>query len=182
MNARLWSVLVGVLAVPLPSLAQAGGGDSGGFGVGKGTVFWVSFAIMTAMIAASLVFVASALLRNPSWNLGDAVSEESSVQTGGVRPTMVASSSRLIALLGLLMIMGAFVGFAYYFLYSAFAGQMDRDQMKSVFYYLASGAVMFAPYLANQMQSAFSAFGIAGSPAAQPSPAGQQREADAPVG
>jgi hypothetical protein len=41
-----------------------------------------------------------------------------------------------MALLGLLNILGVFLGFGYYFLYAA-----------------------FAPYLANQLQSAFSSFG-----------------------
>jgi hypothetical protein len=31
--------------------------------------------------------------------------------------------------------------------------------MKSVIYYVFSGAVMFAPYLANQLQNAFRSFG-----------------------
>jgi hypothetical protein len=40
--------------------------------------------------------------------------------------------------------------------------------MKSVLYYLFSGAVMFAPYLANQLQSAFSSFGAAPQGVVQP--------------
>jgi hypothetical protein len=64
-----------------------------------------------------------------------------------------------MALLGLLNILGVFIGFGYYFLYAAFAGTVSLTDMKSVIYYVFSGAVMFAPYLANQLQSAFSSFG-----------------------
>jgi hypothetical protein len=73
---------------------------------------------------------------------------------------MVASSSRIMALLGLLNILGVFIGFGYYFLYAAFAGTVSLTDMKSVIYYVFSGAVMFAPYLANQLQSAFSSFAV----------------------
>lgn len=97
------------------------------------------------------------------------VSEEAGNQPNplplGVKPVMVASSSRLIALVGLLNILGVFLGFGYYFLYPAFAqGSIDAGAMKGVIYYLFSGAVMFAPYLANQLQNAFSSF--AGAPTA----------------
>lgn len=62
-------------------------------------------------------------------------------------------------MLGLLNILGVFLGFGYYFLYAAFAGTVDLPDMKSVIYYLFSGAVMLALYLANQLQRAFSSFG-----------------------
>jgi hypothetical protein len=94
--------------------------------------------------------------------LGDAVSEEAGNQSDPLpvdkKPVMVASSSRLIALLGLLTILVVFLGFGYYFLYSAFAGTLQSADMKSVIYYLFSGAVMFAPCLANQLREAFTAF------------------------
>jgi hypothetical protein len=81
---------------------------------------------MTAVLIFSFLFVVLGLLRSQNWFLGNAMSEEAGNQAdllpAGMKPLMVASSSRLIALLGLLNILGVFLGFGYYFLYSAFAG------------------------------------------------------------
>jgi hypothetical protein len=141
------------------------------FGVSKESVFWATFCIMTGIIVFAFGFIALGLLRSPTWQLGDAVSEEADNQPNplpaGVKPVMVASSSRLIALIGLLNILGVFLGFGYYFLYSAFAGTVHLEDMRSVIYYLFSGAVMFAPYLANQLQNAFSSFATAPQAPAQ---------------
>jgi len=171
---------VGLAAILSPSAAwaQAAPAPSSGFGVSRESVFWVTLWIMTAILAFAFVFVALGLLRSRDWQLGDAVSEEAGNQPDplpiGTKPIMVASSSRLIALLGLLNILGVFLGFGYYFLYSAFAGTMHLEDMKSVIYYLFSGAVMFAPYLANQLREAFTSFGAA------PQVVGQAAQAPAP--
>ena len=154
------TLLVGVLLSPAVAWAQPAPAN---FGVSKETVFWAAFVIMTLTLGFAFVFTVVGLLRSQNWFLGDALSEEADNQPNplppGVKPIMVASSSRLMALLGLLNILGVFLGFGYYFLYSAFAGTVNLADMKSVIYYLFSGAVMFAPYLANQLQSAFSSFG-----------------------
>ena len=158
------TLLVGVLLSPAVAWAQQTGGPApANFGVSKETVFWASFVIMTLILGFAFVFITVGLLRSQNWFLGDALSEEADNQPNplppGVKPVMVASSSRLMAVLGLLNILGVFLGFGYYFLYAAFAGTVNLADMKSVIYYLFSGAVMFAPYLANQLQSAFSSFG-----------------------
>jgi hypothetical protein len=138
------------------------------FAVSKESVFWATFCIMTGIIVFAFGFITLGLLRSSTWQLGDAVSEEADNQPNplpaGVKPVMVASSSRLIALMGLLNILSVFLGFGYYFLYSAFAGTVHLEDMKSVIYYLFSGAVMFAPYLANQLQNAFSSFAAPQAP------------------
>ncbi len=159
------SVSLAVSLSPSAAWAQAATTAPPTFGVPKESVFWATFWIMTAILVFAFLFVALGLLRSRDWQLGDAVSEEAGNQPDplplGTKPIMVASSSRLIALLGLLNILGVFLGFGYYFLYSAFAGTVHLEDMKSVIYYLFSGAVMFAPYLANQLQNAFSSFGAA---------------------
>lgn len=181
---RLWMRrLSGMLAVafaavldPPATWAQSAANTGPTFGVSKDTVFWATFCIMTAVLAFAFLFVSLGLLRSRDWQLGDAVSEEAGNQPNplpaGTKPIMVASSSRLIALIGLLSILGVFLGFGYYFLYSAFAGTtMQLADMKSVIYYLLSGAVMFAPYLANQLQSAFTSFGATSQSSTVPAPA-----------
>jgi hypothetical protein len=151
-----------VLAAPSAAVAIQAGGVQAGFDVKKDSVFWSAFWIMTVLLFLLFLFTALGLLRSRDWQLGDAVSEEAGNQPNPLpvdkKPVMVASSSRLIALLGLLTILVVFLGFGYYFLYSAFAGTLQSADMKSVIYYLFSGAVMFAPYLANQLREAFTAF------------------------
>lgn len=138
----------------------AGGGAA--FSVAPASVFWAAFVIMTILLLLLFLIVALGLLRSKDWHLGDAVSEEAGNQPSplpvGTKPVMVASSSRLIALLGLLVILMMFLGFGYYFLYAAFACNLGTGNVKQVVIFLFSGATMFAPYLANQLQSAFSAF------------------------
>jgi hypothetical protein len=80
---------------------------------------------------------------------------------------MVTNSSRLIVLLGLLNILAVFLGFGYYFFCSAFASTVSREDMRSVIYYLFSGVVMFAPYLANQLWDAFTSLGSSAQPTTQ---------------
>jgi len=179
------TLLVGTLLSPVAAWAQQAAPAPASFGVSKETVFWLTFCIMTAILGFSFVFVALGLLRNQNWLLGDALSEEAGNQPdplpAGVKPVMVASSSRFIALLGLLNILGVFLGFGYYFLYAAFSGTVNLTDMKSVIYYLFSGAVMFAPYLANQLQSAFSSLGAVGAAAQTVVQAVQPAAAPAPV-
>jgi len=154
-----------VFLSPWAAWAQAAPGTSSSFGVRKESVFWATFLIVAVILVFAFAFVAVGLLRSRDWQLGDALSEEAGNQPdplpAGVKPIMVASSSRLLALLGLLSILGVFLGFGYYFLYSAFAGTVKLDEMKSVIYYLFSGAVMFAPYLANQLREGLTSFGKA---------------------
>lgn len=157
---------------PSAAWAQATASAPPAFNVPKESVFWATFWIMTGILAFAFLFISLGLLRSRDWQLGDAVSEEAGNQPdplpAGTKPIMVASSSRLIALLGLLNILGVFLGFGYYFLYSAFAGTVHLEDMKSVIYYLFSGAVMFAPYLANQLRDAFSSLGAAPQAVTQP--------------
>jgi hypothetical protein len=132
------------------------------FSVAPGSVFWAAFVIMTFLLLMLFLIVAMGLVRSTDWHLGDAASEEAGNQPStlpvGTKPLMVASASRLIALLGLLVIMVIFLGFGYYLLYAAFASKLETTNVKPIVYFLFSGATMFAPYLANQLQSAFSAF------------------------
>ena len=170
---------VSAIVLLLPSISWSQASTSASFGVSKESAFWATFCIMTAILVFAFMFVVLGLLRSRDWQLGDALSEEAGNQPdplpAGTKPVMVASSSRLIALLGLLNILGVFLGFGFFFLYSAFAGTISSSDMmssmKSVIYYLFSGAVMFAPYLANQLRDAFTSFGAAPKSVSAPAPA-----------
>jgi hypothetical protein len=71
----------------------------------------------------------------------------------GQKPILLASASRTIALFGLLVLMGALVGVAYFVLWALFYGQpLDNlTNLAPVFYGAAS---LFAPYAVNQVRSA----------------------------
>jgi hypothetical protein len=130
--------------------------------IGPSPVFWFAVSVMTVLLLFLFMIIAIGLKRSAEWHLGDAASEEAGNQPDvlpvGTKPIMVASASRLIALLGLLAIMVIFLGFGYYLLYAAFTAQLNTVNVKPIVYFLFSGATMFAPYLANQLQSAFSSF------------------------
>ena len=136
---------------------------------------------MTATLAFSFFLIALGLLRSRYWYLGGAVSKEAGNQPAplpaGVKPLMVASSRRLIALAGPLNILGVFLRFGYYFLYSAFTGTVSltwhevRDLFTS-----SGGAVIFAPYLADQLENVFSSFGaVEAAPQTVVQPANRSR-------
>lgn len=111
-------------------------------------------------------------LSTTNWNLGDALSEEVEIslatnadgkegekQDASGKPTMVtvmsASVSRLIALMGMMVILFMFLGFGIFTLYSfAFTGEMPPST-DMVLNFLAGGLTLFAPYVVNKFASIF---------------------------
>ena len=156
---RIWAVLI-VIAITFSVAANAFAEAAGSTDKpAPDTVFWLALWIMTSLLFVLVLVVLLGLFRG-GWQLSDALSEEAANQPNplpvGQKPVMVASSSRFIALLGLLIIMVLFLGFGYYILYAAFNGHMDQINSTKIMGFLFSGAIMFAPYLANQLQTAFS--------------------------
>jgi len=123
--------------------------------------FWTVFWVVTILLFLFLVVTFLGLLRSKDWSLADAVSEEAGNQPAmlpaGQKPIMVASSSRLVALLGLLGILTMFIGTGYHLLWSLFCGK-TLPPLWEVMRFFYGGAAMFAPYLINQLKEAFSAF------------------------
>jgi hypothetical protein len=68
---------------------------------------------------------------------------------------MVASSSRLIALVGLIGILSVLIGIGYNLVWSLFVSGKVPD-LKGIGQFLFGMALIFAPYLANQAREAFS--------------------------
>ena len=77
--------------------------------------------------------------------------------TKKVENKMVLSSSRLIAFLGLIGILGMFLGTGLYTLYALFSDKPIPD-LEKIASFLTVGAVIFAPYVANQLKGIFSPF------------------------
>ncbi len=120
------------------------------------------FKVMTwLLVLLFLVIVVSLLVSmiQGKWSLGDALSEESGYQQKEIQKKddvkMVASSSRLIALLGLLGILTIVLGVGYSIIWNLFVCGNVPD-LAGVRSFLLGAATLFAPYLANQLREIFS--------------------------
>lgn len=118
-----------------------------------------------------LFFIKSAL-SNSKWSLADALSEEASTVSleadgnGGFKPRLDAdgkpimitelraSSSRTIALVGMILILLMFLGFGIFAMY-LFAKNGVMPKTDDVVNFLAAGMTLFAPYLVNQFSALF---------------------------
>jgi hypothetical protein len=149
-------ILVGPFTIwaqqPQPQTAQTAACPSPG-------PFWVVFWIVTILLFVLLMVTFLGLSRHKDWSLADAISEEAGNQPTtlpvGQKPIMVASSSRLVALLGLLGILSMFIGVGYYVLWALFCTG-TVPQLWEIMRFFYAGAAMFAPYLVNQIKEAFS--------------------------
>jgi hypothetical protein len=108
-------------------------------------------------------------LRNSSWSLADALSEEVEVTaldsakamvltTDGTpvqKTVMAASTSRLIAFVGMIAILFLYIGFGIFVLWGfAETGEVpaSTDAMSK---YFVAGLTLFAPYIVNKFSSVF---------------------------
>lgn len=101
------------------------------------------------------------LLKTQGWSLAEALSEPSPPPDPAapaapaiVSPVPFASSSRLIAFVGMVIIAIIFVGTGYYVIYALFndASNISRN-LKSVSHFLMFGGTLFAPYVFNKISS-----------------------------
>lgn len=134
----------------------------------------VVYIVIGVVLFGSIIamWLIRAALGNTNWNLGDALSEEveisnvttdaegkEEVKLDAGKPTMVtvmrASTSRLIAFMGMMVILLIFIGFGVFSLYSyAFTGEMP-DSTDKVIQFLTGGLTLFAPYLVNKFAGIF---------------------------
>jgi hypothetical protein len=136
---------------------------------------WFVYTVILVVLVGTLVslLLIRAALGESHWSLADAMSEETEVTAtvkdakgdeepmldASGKPVMVtemrASSSRLIALMGMMGILLMFVGFGSFSLYAfALTGNVS-PQIDKVIYFLMSGMTLFAPYVVNQFSSIF---------------------------
>lgn len=133
------------------------------------------YAVIAIVILGTFFGVAAtkAALAGSRWSLADALSEEVDItfeqaDADGVKtpkfddsgkPIMVtelrASSSRVIAFMGLIVIMMMFLGFGVFILYSFATGGGMPAGLDQVYKFLFAGLTMFAPYLVNKFASVF---------------------------
>lgn len=145
--------------------AQTGGAETGG-----GEAFALVVTGVTAVAALLALASIRTALANSDWSLSDALSEEADVTLldGGGKPLvdgdgkpqiaseMRASSSRLIALIGLVGILALYLGFGLVGLETfASKGSFPADSVAPITKYMLAGMTMFAPYVVNKFASVF---------------------------
>ena len=123
-------------------------------------------AIIGFVFVLALLWVNNSLARaGNGWSLVDALSEESeqtATNAAGEATTavrMIASSSRLIALLGLMGILTLFMGCGAIMLWILGKGGNVKENAESYSTFLMYGVVMFAPYMVNKFSAIFEKFG-----------------------
>lgn len=135
---------------------------------------WLIYAVIGIIFIGSLISVVliRSALSDSKWSLADALSEEAKVTSleavgnGGFKPRLDAagnlvmitelraSSSRMIALVGMLVILLMFLGFGIFSIYS-FAKTGVMPNTENIVNFLVAGLTLFAPYLVNQFASLF---------------------------
>jgi hypothetical protein len=139
---------------------------------------WFVYTVLGVVVIGSLLtllLVRAALIAS-SWSLADALSEDVELTAMGTnaagapaplldaagKPLMItqmrASTSRVIALTGSIVILLMFLGFGAFALYSfAGSGTMPASTNEIV-KFLAGGLTLFAPYLVNKFAGIFESF------------------------
>lgn len=131
---------------------------------------WFIYGLIALVYVCALLgilTVRNVLLASDKWSLSDALSEEADLTTEKADPSdatkkirvtetrLVASTSRLIALLGMIAILALFLGFAGIVLwYFGESGTVPPDTTK-VIQFLVAGLTLFAPYVVNKFSSLF---------------------------
>jgi len=132
---------------------------------------WFIYAVIFVVLLGTLLSILSirAALLASTWNLTDALSEEAQVtprekdgkplldtsQKPIVISEMRASSSRVIAFMGMIVILWMFLGFGTFAMY-AFAKSGDLpDSIDKVVNFLLAGLTLFAPYAVNKVSKMF---------------------------
>ncbi len=171
MRALASPVAVAAVAT-VPSLCMAQAAD------GKASPFpqeWFIYAIIIVVFIGAIVAILliRAAVYATSWSLADALSEEVEITAmttdaaghqapmldAAGKPVMVtvlrASSSRLIALMGMVAILLMFLGFGAFILYQFGAGGAMPADTNKVINFLVAGMTLFAPYVVNKFSSLF---------------------------
>jgi hypothetical protein len=136
---------------------------------------WFVYTVVLVVLVGTLVslLLIRAALGASHWSLADALSEVTEVTAtvknaqgdleprldASGKPLMVteprASSSRLIAMMGMMGILLMFVGFGSFSLYAFALTGTVSSQIDKVIYFLMSGMTLFAPYVVNKFASMF---------------------------
>jgi hypothetical protein len=156
-------IFLGFVFICATALAETPSSSVAGVEKQAPTMFWVTVVIVTIFLALIMLSIARGLASSETWSLADTLSEEADPQPAPPaqpdgKPVMVGSSSRLIAMLGLVVVLALFLGVGYYLLWALFTGQDFKQKLEGVTSYFYAGIVLFAPYIANKFSDTFSIF------------------------
>jgi hypothetical protein len=133
---------------------------------------WFIYIVVILVFLASItaLLLVKQALAGTNWSLSDALSEETDItatnpQNGapvldsGGKPVKItelrASSSRLIALMGMISIVIMYLGFGIFTLFGfAKTGEVPSS-IDTIIKFLVSGLTLFAPYVINKFSSIF---------------------------
>lgn len=168
--APRFSLLVGLLSGLVPAAAQAAEVIEW-----SAPASWFTYGIVGVVLLGSIVslLMIRTALTLSVWSFSDALSEPTETtaweaDTGGVKrikldaegkpltvTEMRASSSRMIALMGTLVILLMFLGFGSVALYSFANTGTLPESMDKVVDFLLAGLTLFAPYTVNKFAGMF---------------------------
>lgn len=140
---------------------------------------WVLYGVPVVVLLGSLLAILAVqrALKPGTWSLADALSEEVSLPSwkettdaAGVKtrepvldkdqkpilvPEMRASTSRVIALMGMVVLLFMYIGFGVFALFGfGRTGQLPKE-IEGVVSFLLAGMTLFAPYVVNKFSSLF---------------------------
>ncbi len=146
---------------------------------------WMLYSVPIIVFVGGIVgiaYIRRALIKAATWSFADALSEEVKIKPAVKTTTskdangndivvveplldkdgkpimlseMRASTSRVIALMGMIVILLMYMGFGVFALYSFGAAGKLSDELNDVATFLAYGMTLFAPYLVNKFSSLF---------------------------
>lgn len=142
---------------------------------------WALYLVPVFVLVAAVVAIQRIAKKLPAtWSLGDALSEEVMMpayseavpartdapavpktlimdndKKAVLIPEMHASSSRVIALMGMMAILFLFLGFGVFAIFEFGATGKVPESMERVSTFLTAGLTLFAPYLVNKFASVF---------------------------
>ena len=136
---------------------------------------WFIYTIVFVLIIGSVLVIISVKnsLVGTSWSISDALSEEVTItlkkkdvegnMTEAIDPSgkpinvteLRASSSRMIALMGMVSILIMFISFGAIILFSFAKTGKVPDSTENVINYMIAGLTLFAPYLVNKFAGVF---------------------------
>src|SRR5260221_7692914 len=125
---------------------------------------WPAIGILALMLGLMVVMFVVSIRNLGQWKLSEALSDTTDSKTtetklGASTPTItesqqpISSSSRLIAFFGMQMILVVYFGFSISIIWR-YVNFGTLPNLTDITYFLAGGATLFAPYIANQAQTA----------------------------
>lgn len=138
----------------------------------KDVVFWLIIAFVTLFLLVTLKIIRRSLA-DSNWKMSEAISEPEGVPAtpaapgeptaetlqgtaaAPVKPAMVASSSRLIALIGGIILAAMYLGTGYYVLFAVFYLPENVKRIDEINQFFVMGMTLFSPYAVNKLSTMF---------------------------